>query len=377
MKRLLVRASLLVSLLLMGCGKYEEFEREVGYKGLAKLNRFLAAERFAQEMGFEASSYAGAPTLPPKPGATIIIPAEALQSVGQLEEMSEWVIEGGNLIAYLTVAKNRVYQKNPKEEEPFQAFLDYFGFESLVRFRDEVDEVDEESELTKTNFLGEKVEKVFLNEGQYETDFRTSYFLVDSDDLEAEASPVCTYDYGDGSLTVFGSAELFTNRSIGKAEHASLLWEVLSDGKNETVWLIHSTRLSFFGLLWQKASYAVTLLLISVTLLIWWASRGFGPKFVRGTNPTARLDEHLEASGSFFRKHNAEVEVIRHQREKILRRLARVTNEPLNLSLNDLIQKGQQQGFIERQEVAALVETPDKKTLLTTLQTLKNLEQKL
>ena len=59
---------------------------------------------------------------------------------------------------------------------------------------------------------------------------------------------------GEGTLTVLATAELFTNKSIGKKEHATLLWDLLTEGREDQVWIIHSTRLSFFKLLWQQAS---------------------------------------------------------------------------------------------------------------------------
>ena len=362
---------------LVGCkkrdGEYVEKEREIGYEGEAKINRFLAAERFLEKMGLKASSYGGAPSLPPPEGATVILPAASLQSQGQLAEITDWMMEGGNLIAYLTSEKERPFLWGPEgpqdEEEGFVTFLDYFGLE--VDYRHAAKDEGHQ-------FWGEKVESLgFDRADRYVTDFRSPYFVKDRENFGGDAQPFVSYDYGEGSLAVFGSAELFTNRSIGKAEHASLFWAIADQGQNDTVWLIHSTRLSFFTLLWQRAPYAVVMLLVGVVLLVWWASRTFGPKFARGTNPSAKLDEHLEASGSFFRKHKAEEEVISHLRNKLFRRLARAMNQPFNVSSGDLISLGREEGVLDKAEATALTDRPTDKTLLTTLQTLKNLEHKL
>ena len=362
---------------LTGCGgEYEEKEREIGYKGVAKLNRFLAAERLASELGMKAFSYAGAPSLPPPPGTTLILPAEALRSVGQLDEVSDWVLEGGNLIAYLTADNEPPFRLGVGEEEldqPFEEFLDYFGFDvwsdgSEDEMEKETDSDAEESPIKVVTFDGVQ---------SYKTSFKSPYLLVDSDYPAGGVNAVYSYQYGEGYLTVLGSAELFTNQSIGKAEHATLFWDLLNKQGDEKVWIVYSTRLSFFKLLWMRAPHAVVCLLTTIVLLIWWAARGFGPKFVRGADPSAKLDEHLEASGAFFLKHKAEMEVITHQREKLFRRIARATNQAFNVSTHDLVVIGQQRGVLNTEEAVALTQSPSDKTLLGTLQTLKNLDKKL
>ena len=169
----------LVLLFLVGCqGEYEEKEREIGYKGLAKINRFLAAERFANEMGLKASSYAGAPTLPPPPGATVILPAEALQSVGQLEEITDWMLEGGNLVTYLTTAEKRPFgfdedQRDEVTEEGFLPFLEYYGLELDYRSR---------GDQEKETLWGQRVSSVNLGGETYLTNFRSPYYIKDLDE---------------------------------------------------------------------------------------------------------------------------------------------------------------------------------------------------
>ena len=371
----------LAFLLLAGCGEYEEREKEVGYKGLARVNRFLAAERFASEMGLKASSYAGAPSLPPSPQATVVLPAESLLNVGDLDVMSDWIDEGGHLITYLAVDRKQGMSLTGWSEEPaFQAFLDYFelGFEKLENETWEKKDRAEDDESEWFAFGGRHFDEVELWNGRvYETDFNSRYLLFDTELQGVDERVIQTYEYGLGHLTVLSSAELFTNRFIGKEEHATLLWDVLSLGEGKEVWFVHSTRLSFFKLLWMRAPHAVITLIVVIILLVWWASRGFGPKFIRGTNPSANLDGHLEASGAFFRKHGAEMEVLGYLRGKLLRTIARATNQPFNLGAEELVAAGQKQGVLNLSEAKALTEVPNRKTLLLILQTLQKLEERL
>ena len=361
-------ALVLFSLLLAGCGKYEKREREVGYQGEAKINHLLAAERLANELGLKASSYAGAPSLPPAPGTTLVLPAESLQSVGQLSEMEDWILEGGNLIAYLTLQSREGLgvSGQEEEEESFAAFLDYFSLEAQP-----VEKTKKGKENARIRSLG------FVDDDEYEADFESPYLIYDYDSPDEAPKVMQTYEYGEGTLTVLATAELFTNESIGKGEHATLLWDLLTEGREEQVWIIYSTRLSFFKLLWQQAPHAVVLLLVTLILLVWWASRGFGPKFVRGANPLAKLDEHLEASGAFFVKHGADALVISQLQGRLFRSLARALNQPLNAPQGELLSLAEKEELLDAAERGALTSQPTGKTLLTTLQTLKNLDKKL
>lgn len=370
----------LVLLLLAGCGEYEEKTREVGYKGLAKIDHFLAARRFADEMGLKASSYSGAPTLPPPEGASLIIPAAALQSTGQLEEISQWALDGGNLIVYLTLQEEPKWQQT--EIEDFQPFLDYFGFSCEEAGKIAVEEAEEPSEenFEREGEKGARIQAVYHERDEpYETDFSPVFYFEDTEypSEDGGRAAFLYYDYGEGSFTVISSAEPFTNRSLGTAEHATLLWDLLRQGQSREVWLIHSTRVSFFSLLWSSAPQAMTLLIITIVLFVWWAARGFGPKFKRGTEPVAKLDEHLEASGAFFIKHKADSIVIEHLREGLFRKLARAVNLPFNTSRADLLAAAREKALLDGRQLAALTDPLQDKTLLNTLQTLKTLQKTL
>jgi len=372
MKKALHWMGILVLFFFSSCGEYEEKERVLGYKGLAKFDRFLAAQRFSSAMGKEAFSYAGSPTMPPPADVTLILPAASLQSEGQLSDISDWTSAGGHLIVYLDGGRDEFEGRNHERstEQDYEPFLSYFGFaQERVEKRDEEDE----------DSSGEAVEKsyVYFRGEPYEVDFYSPYIVASTDLDDDEAGRVSSYDYGEGALTVLGSAEWFTNSSISKAEHASLLWVLLQETSSRQVWFIHSTRVSFFALLWQNASLAVVLLLALVVLFVWWGSRGFGPKFIRGTHPTARLDEHLESSGAFFVKHRASELIVDDLRESLFRRIARAMNLPFNSSREDLVAAARAKSFLDEPQIEALQAPLSDKTLFPTLQTLKHLHKKL
>jgi hypothetical protein len=143
------------------------------------------------------------------------------------------------------------------------------------------------------------------------------------------------------------------------------------------VWFVYSTRTSFFGLLWARAPYAVVALVLAVVILVWWAARGFGPRFTRGADPSPQLDEHLAASGAFFMKHGADAVVVRDYREELFRKLARALNQPLNTEREELLWRGRESEVLTERQHVALTQAVTHKTLLTQLRTLQRLEKEL
>jgi hypothetical protein len=93
MKHLIV---LLAALSLTAC-QYTEVTREIGYKGKARIDPWLAAERFAERMDWEAHSVIS--WTPPESGdAAWLVPATILSNGSFTRRMDDWVREGGHLI---------------------------------------------------------------------------------------------------------------------------------------------------------------------------------------------------------------------------------------------------------------------------------------
>ena len=89
-------AVLTAVLALTGC-EYEEIERETGYKGKARLNPWLAAERFVDRMGDEVISVIA--WTEPQPGDSAwLMPASMLGNESFVRRVETWVQEGGHLI---------------------------------------------------------------------------------------------------------------------------------------------------------------------------------------------------------------------------------------------------------------------------------------
>ncbi|MGI9243784.1 MAG: hypothetical protein ACR2RV_23505, partial [Verrucomicrobiales bacterium] len=89
----------LASVLLAGCGDYEEVTYEIGYKGEARFNPFLAASRLLERFDLDAERSSGITRLPdPQAAKTIVLPAGSVPSFGSADRLRRWVEGGGHLI---------------------------------------------------------------------------------------------------------------------------------------------------------------------------------------------------------------------------------------------------------------------------------------
>ena len=95
--------TILALLLMSGCGRIVKEEVEIGWKGIAKIDRFLAASRFIEAMGIPSGSYPSAPQMPPAKDTMLFMPAASMRSKGVFEQIDNWIQEGGNVVFMLTV----------------------------------------------------------------------------------------------------------------------------------------------------------------------------------------------------------------------------------------------------------------------------------
>ncbi|MEM9081146.1 MAG: DUF4350 domain-containing protein [Verrucomicrobiota bacterium] len=368
-------------LVVVGCdfgGKYEEREREIGYKGLARVDHFLAAKRLAEKQGMVAMTYAGLPKFPPPEGTVLMVPLASLQGDGLLSEIDDWIVEGGHLVAFAVMQEETswgVYGEDGGALENFCYFFDFeyeWDFDQFDFGDDEEEDSDKEEVVREVDFA-----ESYHLEGSYETEFETPLLIRDVEEEDGEWKAMHSYSYGEGLLTVLATAEPFTNREIGKAEHASLLWDLIGQGEEERVWFVYSARLSFFGMLWDAAPGAILALGGFVLVLVWWAWKGFGPRYHRVGNESAQLKEHLMASGYFFFRHRAEGLVLERMREGLRQRLARKVNVPFNEDVGVILGKAQEQELLSDEELGALQGEGGEKQLVRQLEILQTLDKRL
>lgn len=125
---------------------------------------------------------------------------------------------------------------------------------------------------------------------------------------------------GRGHVTVMSSFAPFSNRAIGRHQHADLLWHLASqNGAGSQVWLVRRLQTqSLPGWLAENALPALIALGILLTMALWHVMPRFGP-LVPNVAPDRRsLNEHLAAMGRFYSSQHQLAALIRTLRQDAL-----------------------------------------------------------
>ena len=282
MKHCLTAIALLA---LVGC-EYREVEREIGYKGKARVNPWLAAERFVEKRGGEVFSTVSW-TPPAWNDATWLMPAEVLRNESFVRRVERWVLGGGHLVLLVERADAASHDWSwghidPVVEPVLTDMLESHGVRLVenanieaerVRFIDEVYQVSADSD-----------------------------FGVAKDGGKPRA--FASADVGAGMISVVTDARLFRNRWIDENDHAALLAALVDASPNHgRVCFLRGTALSFWSLLGEVL--APILLVLPVWLVFWlWKNLArFGPVEAAENPAESRgYAHHLEALGHFHWK---------------------------------------------------------------------------
>jgi hypothetical protein len=258
-----------LALLPAGCRFVEEVV-PIGYKGPARSNSLLAAERFLNERGagtgFLAENRLTLSAYPSSYSSALVIPGSAFNTQRTVDRALEWASEGGHLIY---VARFRDWN-NHDRTTIFDLFAD-FGSESGALFLQALNvETGPASGTPPLTLRGNK---------KLNIDFATDPWFV-KDDLPSTGvyragtqgpTPFLSFPYEGGRITLLTDIDGWKNTSIANKDNAAYLWQTVNLagqwGEIQNVIFIRSSGLSFLALLWHNAWMP----LISVTaLLIFW-----------------------------------------------------------------------------------------------------------
>ncbi len=273
------------ALFLTSC-EYTEVEREAGYKGKARVNPWLAAERLTERAGDEVVSVI-AWTEPEAEDSAWLVPATMLGNESFTRRMEEWVRGGGHLILLVEHADAETNDWSGSHPPPV---LEPALKAMLQRARLHLHEDDKVS-ADNIHFGGES-------------------FKVDASSTHAVSKGsgkhgvFATTLLEEGRITVFTDGRIFRNRWIADNDHAALLSALIGGSEYEgRVGFMRGAGLSFWSLLHE---YLTPVLLgLAAWLIVWlWKSLSrFGPLESATPPPMLRgYGHHLEALGHFHWK---------------------------------------------------------------------------
>lgn len=355
-----IRCFLMLCGLLVLCacdGHWKDVEITTGYKGKARVNPFLAAERLLDKLGHDAHG-AKSLTKMPKHDSVILVSGENGLPEGRAKQLLRWTYSGGHLIYCLSGTR------------PYNDFETQFGsFISALLMEEEKDTVLEQlgigvqkripgEELTGLleKFHGEEGAKDSKKdkdkekakskdkaapkgeEGEEDDEEKKSK-TQEEKDMALESEQEVTWNgktyhlslggyqsmvlkrklrpgefsagskndslalhlkHGMGSVTLLAHARPFRNHWIGEKDHASWLSALVGENGVKEVLFVSGTSGSFFGMLWQHGWKALVALGLCLIFWLWQQMPRFGPFMEVELDATRHFASHIGALGEFF-----------------------------------------------------------------------------
>ena len=290
---------LVAAAVLTGC-EYTEVERETGYKGKARVNPWLAAERFTEQMGEEVVSVI-AWTEPEEGDSAWLVPATMLGNESFTRRMEEWVRGGGHLILLIEHAdaetNDWLGRHPPPVVEP--------ALEKMLKHARLHLHENARAEASKIRFGGVT----------FKVDANSRYAVSKG---RGRNGVFASALLGEGRITVLTDGRIFRNRWIAENDHAALFSALIEASEYEgRVGFTRGAGLSLWNLL--REHLTPILLGIAVWLLLWlWKSLSrFGPLESATPPPVLRgYGHHLEALGHFHWKFDRAAALLRPLREQ-------------------------------------------------------------
>lgn len=347
--------------LMTGCkGHWEEVTIPLGYRGAARLDPFLAAQRLLQEYDHHTERLPALKEMPYSEEGVIILSAEAGMPEGRAQQLLDWVQDGGHLIyamagcapyndwGLFSSLNTFAYPGNEDRQDPVLERLgvkleglhaeDGLGKKKKKQSASSDDAKPEESEdkapedakkaepepesKTTPDDPGAKKPKIkepedvptsrgtiHIGDETYYVDFpdqlrlsldrklRRGEFAAESKDKTMALS----LHYGSGRVTVLNHARPLRNRYLDENDHARWLLALIGEEPRHVQFIV-SMQQSFWGLLWKKAWMPLIGLGLLVLIWLWMNLPRFGPLQQVVLHDTKHFSEHIGALGQFFHR---------------------------------------------------------------------------
>lgn len=324
---------LFVWLLAVGCQddppREKVVEMPLGYRGEARLNPYLAAERYLASKGWLADS-SRTWSNDDRETSVILMPGSFLQTKGMAKRVLEWISDGGTLV--LTISGGEPERNDFTDsssgrvaEEGDYAGLDelYERFGVRVSYRDEPDfevgAVEEGGPLSRSW----EVARTGGDFGEMALEFEGNAVLTIESGWNwipemAGGSRMVGCGYGEGEIIFLAHARPLRSPYLARADHARFLeFLAAKQGRGKVVFLYGSST-SFFGLLWEKGRMVVMAGLGALGAWLWMRIPRFGPVLRDRDVKPVKYGESLTAAARFLWRTGSLASLIGPLRERIV-----------------------------------------------------------
>lgn len=344
---------LLGCLMLASCGETEKKRRTVGYKGEARSNAFLGAQRLLEQRGIEVDSRQGMGGLDYNT-STIFLPPSSLNTVGRSKRVLEWVSNGGHLVVMLrggekrgndfTMRRSIQTTFGSDERVPGLDYLmEQIGVEMVERkseggsVLDTMDRDDWEAMEERDRVLLDAEEtEVFLGGHKMRIhhwpgnalSFDRGLMHERQDDGEYGAGKkdgvyrFLSLYWGGGRVSILSDASPFRNRYIGYGDHASFLIKLVEESRTGAVMFSSGDGDGFFSLVWRHFRMAVYGLLALVVFWLWRSLPRFGPIQDLPDGGSREFSTQVRGVGRFLWRHKRDDAMLASMRGAVTRRLS-------------------------------------------------------
>jgi hypothetical protein len=283
----------LALVLFSGCGQKEERRKveeiPIGYVGKARLNPYLAAERYLNQQGWDVESSRTWLNYDDET-QMIILPGSFLRTKGIAMRVLDWVNQGGNLV--ITI------EGGEPDRNDFTESGSGMGV-SEPGYYDGLDHVLEQFKISSSQYSYQAAEEDSKNRGHlsrpwelvktkeewggYSLEFEGKVALKIEKgrnliQTQTEESRMVGMNYGDGEVLVLAHARPFRNPYLARADHAEFL-DHLSEryGSTGKIVFLYGSSNSFFGLVWKEGWMVVIAGFILLVAWLWMRIPRFGP----------------------------------------------------------------------------------------------------
>jgi hypothetical protein len=296
------------SLLLSACQKsrnnpdeWEVEEVPLGYRGQARINPYLAAERFLSANGYNAkSSLVWSES--EENMDIIMIPASFLSTKGMGMRALDWVEGGGMLVITVEGGEGEIndHQNTMRyfwSEEPdllgFDYLIDKTGIEIEQNGWEVVEGTEANGHLVSS---WHTADFELMQNGEtknYQVEFQGNVALSAKlgerwESADENIGRMVTTEFGYGYIMVLAHARAFRNAYIDRADHAQFVMQVANWRGAKSIVFLYGSGTSFMGLLWQHTSQAIIAGLLLLAFWLWMRIPRFGP---------LKEDDHIVLSG--------------------------------------------------------------------------------
>lgn len=320
-------------------GHWEEDEENLGYKGKARSDPFLASEILLKEYGNKAERTPSLGKMPEARNGIIFTSSEAGVPEGRAKQLLSWVSRGGHLVysiaggmPYNDFAKNNDFTINFGTDERPDPVLEKLD----VTLRDRRPKLDihphttagpkknpapkkskpsegsdapEEKKASRTGDTTE-VQHVKWGDQTYALELSDKIAFIPDRPLRSgewfagdeKSASIVSLHFGSGRVTLLNHARPLRNRHLADHDHAAWLVALADNGDHrpKDARFVVGMSASFWTLLRQRAWMPLVGLAFVVAAWLWKNGRRFGPVMPLELSETKHFSDHVSALGQFY-----------------------------------------------------------------------------